>query len=134
LANFNALPENQRFAPQYIVHRVRRGESLWSIAKKYNISIHDLASVNKIRNRHKIRVGQKLTVPIRGASSRTLYAGAQGPSGHVKVVYTVKKGDTLGHIAEGYRTRASKIRRWNGLKYGEYIYPGQKLVVWVKEG
>ncbi len=134
LANFNALPENQRFAPQYIVHRVRRGESLWSIAKKYNISIHDLASVNKIRNRHKIRVGQKLTVPVRGTGSRTLYARAQEPAGHVKVVYTVKKGDTLGHIAQGYRTRASKIRRWNGLKYGEYIYPGQKLVVWVKEG
>jgi membrane-bound lytic murein transglycosylase D len=40
----------------------------------------------------------------------------------------------LGHIAEDYNTRAGKIRRWNNLNYGEYIFPGQKLVLWVKQG
>ena len=128
-ANFNALPEVQRFAPQYIVHKVRRGESLSTISKKYKVSIHDVAAVNKIRNRHKISIGQKLTIPIRGA-----YASHDGPPGHIKVVYTVRKGDTLGHIAEDYGTRAGKIRRWNNLAYGQYIYPGQKLVLWVKQG
>ena len=128
-ANFNALPEVQRFAPQYIVHKVRRGESLSTISKKYKVSIHDVAAVNKIRNRHKISIGQKLTIPIRGA-----YTSLDGPPGHIKVVYTVRKGDTLGHIAEDYGTRAVKIRRWNNLAYGQYIYPGQKLVLWVKQG
>lgn len=128
-ANFNALPEVQRFAPQYIVHKVRRGESLSTISKKYKVSIHDVAAVNKIRNRHKISIGQKLTIPIRGA-----YTSHDGPPGHIKVVYTVRKGDTLGHIAEDYGTRAVKIRRWNNLAYGQYIYPGQKLVLWVKQG
>jgi len=128
-ANFNALPMDQRFAPQYIVHKVRRGESLSTISKKYKVSIHDVAAVNKIRNRHKIKIGQKLTIPIRGA-----YASQDGPAGHIKVVYTVRKGDTLGHIAEDYGTRAGKIRRWNNLSYGQYIYPGQKLVLWVKQG
>ena len=128
-ANFNSLPEGQRFATQYVLHKVRRGESLWTISKKYKVSIHDLASVNKIRNRSKIRVGQKLTIPIRGA-----YATSDGPPGHIKVVYTVRKGDTLGHIAQDYGTRANKIRRWNNLKYGQYIFPGQQLVLWVKRG
>lgn len=128
-ANFNSLPEGQRFAAQYVLHKVRRGESLWTISKKYKVSIHDLASVNKVRNRSKIRVGQKLTIPIRGA-----YATNDGPPGHIKVVYTVRKGDTLGHIAQDYGTRANKIRRWNNLKYGQYIFPGQKLVLWVKRG
>ncbi len=128
-ANFNALPMDQRFAPQYIVHKVRRGESLSTISKKYKVSIHDVAAVNKIRNRHKIKIGQKLTIPIRGA-----YASHDGPTGHIKVVYTVRRGDTLGHIAEDYGTRAGKIRRWNNLSYGQYIYPGQKLVLWVKQG
>ena len=59
---WNAIPENERFAPQFVVHRVRYGESLWTISKKYGVSIHDLASVNKIRNRNKVRVGQKLKV------------------------------------------------------------------------
>lgn len=130
--NFNALPEDQRFAPQYIVHRVRRGESLGTISRAYGVSIHDLASVNNLRNRHRIQVGQRLTIPIRGQQTLASTASNGGPPGSVKVVYTVKKGDTLGHIAENYGTRASYIRRWNGLRYGQYIYPGQKLVLWVK--
>jgi len=128
-ASFNALPEDQRFAPQYIVHKVRRGESLWTISKKYKVSIHNLAAVNKIRNRHRIKIGDKLTIPVRG-----IYPTNDGPPGHIKVVYTVRKGDTLGHIAENYGTRASKIRRWNNISYGQYIFPGQKLVLWVKQG
>lgn len=130
IENFIALPENQRFAPQYVTHRVQNGESLWTIAKKYNVSIHDLASVNKILNRHRIKIGQKLTIPVKGGE----YPASDGPSGHFKVVYSVKKGDTLGHIAENYKTRAMHIRKWNNLSYGQYIYPGQKLILWVRGG
>ena len=132
LAAWNAIPEEERFAPQFVVHRVRYGESLWTISKKYSVSIHDLAAVNKIRNRNKVRVGQKLNVPLKGG--RTWGNGENGgPPGHSKRVYRVKRGDTLWEIAEDHGTRASKIRRWNNLKYGSHlIHPGQKLVIWVK--
>ena len=133
-AQYNALPENQRFAPQYTVHQVRKNESLWTISRKYGVSIHDLAAVNKIRNRHKIKIGKKLTIPIRGSKTALASRQSTGPSGHMKKVYTVKRGDTLGHIAENYNTRARNIRRWNGLDYGDFIYPGQKLVLWIKQG
>ena len=132
---WNSIPESERFAPQFLVHRVKYGESLWTISRKFGVSIHDIASVNKIRNRHKIRVGTKLKVPVKGGNRIWGDGGTGGPSGHYKVVYKVKKGDTLGQIGEDYGTRASKIRRWNGLKYGtQLIYPGQKLIIWVKEG
>ena len=132
LVAWNAIPEEERFAPQFVVHRVRYGESLWTISKKYSVSIHDLAAVNKIRNRNKVRVGQKLNVPLKGG--RTWGNGENGgPSGHSKRVYRVKRGDTLGQIAEDHGTRTSKIRRWNNMKYGSHlIHPGQKLVIWVK--
>ena len=48
LARWNSIPESERFAPQFIVHRVRNGESLWTISKKYGASIHDIAAVNKL--------------------------------------------------------------------------------------
>ena len=136
LARWNSIPESERFAPQFIVHRVRYGESLWTISKKYGASIHDIAAVNKIRNRHKIKVGNKLKVPLKGGVLRTWGTKDNGgPAGHYKVTYKVKRGDTLGQIAEDYKSKASKIRRWNGLKYGSsLIYPGQKLKIWVKEG
>ncbi|RZP30125.1 LysM peptidoglycan-binding domain-containing protein, partial [bacterium] len=132
-SNFNSLPSDQRFAPQYVAHKVKRGESLWTISKKYRVSIHDLAAVNKIRNRHRLSIGQKLTIPVRRSSGGTLLVSNSGPSGHKKIKYKVKRGDTLGHIAEDYNTLARKIRRWNKLEYGQPIFPGQKLTIWVKE-
>jgi membrane-bound lytic murein transglycosylase D len=132
--NYAALPESKRFAPQYITHRVRSGENLGSISRKYRVSIHDIAAVNKIKNRHKIRVGQVLTIPVRGAA-KVSYSSVNSPkpSGTTKKIYTVKKGDTLGQIADNYRVQARQIRSWNRIKYGEYIYPGQKILLWLKK-
>jgi membrane-bound lytic murein transglycosylase D len=130
--NYNALPENERFAPQFIAHKVKNGESLWTIAKKYRVSVHDVAAVNKIRNRSMIRIGQKLTIPVPGMNLASVPKSAM--PGYNKVTYKVRRGDTLGHIAEDYNTRASTIRKWNGLKYGQHIYPGQKLTLWIKQG
>ena len=103
LTAWNAIPEEERFAPQFVVHRVRFGESLWTISKKYNVSIHDLAAVNKIRNRNKVRVGQKLNVPLKGGNS-WVNANKGGPRGYSKRIYKVKRGDTLGQIAENFGT------------------------------
>ena len=133
LKNYAALPESERFAPKYVVHKVRYGETLWDISKRYKVSIHQLAAVNKIRNRHKIRIGQKLTIPVAGQKPAPTYTQS-GPPGSDRLVYVVRKGDTLGQIAEDNNTRASRIRRWNGLRYGQYIYPGQKLTLWMPKG
>ena len=132
LKNYNALPENERFAPQSITHKVSNGESLWTIARKYRVSQHDIAAVNKIRNRSMIRIGQKLTIPVPGVNLGSMSNSAM--PGYNKLTYKIRKGDTLGHIAEDYGTKASIIRKWNSLKYGQHIYPGQKLILWIKQG
>ena len=111
IKNYNALPESERFAPQFVSHKVRNGESLWTIARKYRISIHDLVAVNKIRNRSMIRIGQKLTIPVPGMNIASIPRTQM--QGYNKVTYKVRRGDTLGHIAEDYGTRASNIRKWN---------------------
>ena len=99
---------------------------------KYRVSQSDLMAVNKIRNRNMLRIGQKLTIPVPGMNIPRS-TRVQLSSSHNKVIYKVRRGDTLGHIAEDYRTRASKIRQWNGMKYGQHIFPGQKLTLWVKK-
>ena len=97
LKNYNSLPENERFAPQFITHKVRNGESLWYIARKYRVSQSDISAVNKLRNRNVLRIGQKLTIPVPGMkipqSTRVRMS-----STHSKIVYKVRRGDTLGHI------------------------------------
>jgi membrane-bound lytic murein transglycosylase D len=52
------------------------------------------------------------------------------PKGKEKIVYHVKHGDTMGHIAEWYGVRASDIRNWNDIAYGRYIHAGQALTIW----
>lgn len=121
----------------YQVHYVRRGETLSTIARRYGVSMTKLQQANKIRNRNRLSVGQKLIIPApkRYTASSTSSKTSTAPSSskYDKQVYTVKKGDTLGHIAENYRTSAKMIRYWNGLRYGQHIYPGQKLKIYTKK-
>ncbi|MFQ6675405.1 MAG: LysM peptidoglycan-binding domain-containing protein [Fidelibacterota bacterium] len=126
---FSALPDDQRFAPQYLVHRVRKGETLSLIAQKYRVSIHNIASINKIRNYHRLQIGQKLTIPVPSLTRSGSLAASSRSGDQRTTVHVVKKGDTLGHIAVRYGTSARTLRQWNGLRYGEYIYPGQKLLI-----
>jgi membrane-bound lytic murein transglycosylase D len=55
------------------------------------------------------------------------------PAGKQRLAYTVKRGDTIGHIAEWYGVRASDVRNWNDIEYGQFIKPGDEMVIWVSE-
>jgi membrane-bound lytic murein transglycosylase D len=55
------------------------------------------------------------------------------PTGTHKVVHVVRKGDTLGQIADRYNTSTERLRSWNNLTRRRHIYPGQKLKVYVPE-
>lgn len=153
--NLDNIPPEERIT--WRRHKVKRGETLSQIASRYGTSVRALKDLNKIRNSHMIREGYSLLVPMKGgtyaevasasssprykSSTRTInkqslnnYAKkAAPPAGYKRVVYTVKDNDTLGEIAESYRTSARKIRAWNDLSYRRYIYPGQKLAIYVPE-
>ena len=121
---FNAIPDNEKFAVQKVEHRVQKGENLSSIAAKYRVLKADLQTINNITNANNIRIGQILKIPVKGG----IYANYPE-----KIIYKVKTGDQLGFIAEKYNTRASEIRKWNGMKANDSsIYPGQKLTLFVK--
>ena len=113
---FNAIPDDEKFA-------VQKGENLISIASKYRVLVADLQTINNISNINKLSIGQRLKIPVKGG----LYSNYPE-----KKIYTVKKGDTLGHIAEDYNTRASEIRKWNNMGNSSDIYPGNKLILFVK--
>jgi membrane-bound lytic murein transglycosylase D len=122
----------------YQVHYVRRGETLSVIARKYNISLTKLVQANRIKNRNRLSVGQKLVIPApknyASSTTKSTPSATTPPSSeYVKRSYTVKKGDTLGQIAEEFNTSAKRIRHWNSLSYGQHIYPGQKLTIYTKK-
>jgi len=150
--NIAKIPPEDRVT--WTRHKVKRGETLSVIARKYGVSVSSMKSLNNIRNAHRIREGQMLIVPLQGhhaevASSKPQYKTpsrkidrkaleryaqrSAPPKGYKRVVYTVRANDTLGEIAEDYKTSARRIRAWNDLSYRRFIYPGQKLVIYVPE-
>ncbi len=132
-------------APTHVVYKVKSGDTISQIAMKYGMRAQDIMKANKLTS-SRINIGQRLILPQGGASylsGGSIYKEPKSHStkgrpdlsaSHRKIVYTVKAGDTLGDIAEIYDTRASRIRVWNGLQYGEYIHPKQKLTIWVPKG
>jgi membrane-bound lytic murein transglycosylase D len=101
------------------VHRVRRGESLWSIAQEYSMDVAELRRVNNLRRTSVIYPGQKLLV------------SAPIVSPNEPIVHMVARGETLWDIASRYRTTVRSIREWNGLDSDEKIIrPGDRLTVY----
>ncbi|MBD3320411.1 MAG: LysM peptidoglycan-binding domain-containing protein [Chitinivibrionales bacterium] len=117
LAKLSDIPIYVPPVPPYIVHRVRRGESLSTIAEKYRSSVRAIISMNGLKNRHFIRIGQRLKVP----SSRKAYSRVRPPIRTTKLKgnlteYVVRKGDSLWEIAKRFNTRTKTIISLNNLK------------------
>ena len=112
-------------------HRVRRGETLYSISKRYGVSIPRIARANNLRNLHRVYIGQRLDIPVPTSVVAARQSGGFARSGARKLLYTVRPRDTLGEIAENHDVGLSNLRQWNGLRPGSSrIRVGQKLVVW----
>ena len=110
-------------------HRVKYGETLSHIAKKYNSRIKDIVSLNKIKNPNKIKPKTYLQIPVSGYQD---YLKEMNRSNKTEKVYhTVKTGDSLSEIAEMYKTSIKNIKRWNGLR-NDIIRIGQKLEIFTK--
>ncbi len=111
-----------------IYYTVKSGDTIGKIALKFKTQITKIKKWNKLKS-NKIIVGQKLKI---GETSIAKTKKRKSRKGNRNVkIHIVKKGETLGHIAEKYHTRASSIRKWNGLK-GNRIIVGQKLKIYTK--
>ncbi len=128
---FTSLPVSERFSRQTrdSFHTVRRGETLSRIAQKYQVSIRDLENLNNLHNRNKIRVGQKLRLPVEHASkSKQRGKQARTPtSPPISGIYTVSKGETLASIALRFGLDEEEIAWANGIQNRNRIYAGQQL-------
>ena len=121
-----------------IVYKVKSGDYLGRIASKYRCSVAQIKKWNGLKNNN-LRIGQRLVI-YRGGSSSKAAAPAStassatnetskkssAPSG--SATYTVKKGDTLGKIAQNHGCSVTQLKQWNNLSSNN-IQVGQKLKV-----
>ena len=125
---------------KWIAHKVRTGEALSTIARRYGTTPTAIRALkeNNIRNVNRIKAGQTIFVPVppeKYKKTATEYHIQQSPPpDREKVIYKVHKGDNLSTIAERYGTSVSALKRWNNLYRNRFIFPGQKLTIWTKKG
>jgi len=114
-------------------YKVKKGDSLSVIAWKYKTSVAAIKSASGIKS-NTIRVNQVLTIPNKNSARSTVAmkkSSTKKSSGNLTAtgnVYTVRKGDSLGVIAQKHGVKVSAIKKANGLK-SDNIIAGSKLVI-----
>ena len=134
LSASNRLAYTQNQAPaanrQQISHTVRSGESFWILARRYGVSMNDLARWNARGVNEPIRVGETLVIWQEGAAVEAPLQIASR-SEIRPVGYTVRNGDSLALIAARHNVAVRDIREWNEQLNGDIIHPGQRLRIYV---
>ncbi len=146
LSKYDSLPKSEK--RNWVRHRIRSGEALSTIARRYGVSVSEVKKFNKLRS-NLIRAGRTLMIPVpvekpgkkkvasavsqvkkRRKKSRPKPKVVQNVPGREKQIYTVKKGDSLWEVARKFNVSVKQVRAWNGLGYSRLIKPGQKLNIW----
>src|SRR5699024_10940965 len=110
-------------------HTVKNGDTLWSIAQKYNTTVTNLKSVNNLSS-DVIFPNQKLETKTSNSSksSSSSSSTSTATTSSSGATYTVKAGDTLSGIAAKHNVSISDLMKWNGLDT-TLIYPGNVFVI-----
>ena len=111
------------------VHKVDIGQTLYSVARQYNVSVKELAEWNNITTNEHIKVGQTLILkksndsPTNTVVEKKSIKPATSTTSHV-----VKKGETLYSISKSYKVTINQIQEWNNMS-DQNAKLGQKLII-----
>jgi len=134
-------------------HTVRKGETLLTISRKLGVNRQDLADANYMSVKSRVTPGQQLVIPraptlllatrtdnpaplvetrktdpVLTASARLQNTRPTAPAAQAKLVYRVKRGDTLASIARGFQVTTTALKKWNGLRTNT-VRTGQRLTI-----
>ena len=138
-----SIPSSERpvQAKQYqtgekITYRVGRGDSLFSIARRFGTDVDSLSAWNGISKSKTLYPGDKLVVYSGMKGNLNIHPQESEPKerssddSNSKIIYTVRKGDTLYRIATLYNITIDKLCSWNNLSRYTKIYPGNKVTIY----
>jgi membrane-bound lytic murein transglycosylase D len=136
-ANLASLPEDARI--KWRRHRVKRGDTLGAIGRRYGVSVWAIKKANNIRGTL-IHVGQNVMIPVSSRPlsrnianiTRPLPRSSVGPRGRAKIIHRVRRGETLWSIARKYRVYVRQLARWNRMRTRDTLHVGRRLKVWIR--
>ena len=128
LAKIDTIPTSKLPQRAYVYHRVRTGQTLSTIARRYRTSVRAIMRANNMRRSNFIRAGKRLKIPQRGYTLAKKSAPAKRAAVPSTGKHYVRKGDSLWIIAKLYGTTVKKIKKINALS-SNHLYIGQRLKI-----
>ena len=134
-----ALPKDQRIS--WIRYKIKRGDSLSTIANKHHTTPAALRKINNLKN-NRIVANKVLFIPVasRGADHYVLSAAQRlqnkqnrvASSGKVKSIHVTRSGDSFWTISRKFKVGMRQLASWNGMAPTDPLPIGKKLVIWSK--
>jgi membrane-bound lytic murein transglycosylase D len=118
--------------PTRIIHIVRRGETVSSIAQRYRTSVAALLQANRLRQ-PKITLGQKVIVPVKDQKGVKSVLPKAVPAKTSFATYIIRRGDTIGVIATRFKILVAELKTVNAMRSNR-ITIGQKIKIPQKSG
>ncbi len=123
----------KKSASAKVSYKVKPGDTLWDLSRKYKVGIRRLAKWNGMAPGDTLKPGKQLVIwtknPIQ-AKTKTR-ARLSRKTLVRKIGYRVRAGDSLAKIAGKFNVSISKIANWNNLNRKKYLQPGQRLTLFV---
>ncbi len=113
--------------PEYQEYSIKKGETLWSVGKKFKINIDELIKINNIHDITKVQTGLTIKIPINKEENKSI----ENDYKDFKVHY-LKKGETIWRISKKYRVPVQKICEINNINDITKISLGSKIIIPVK--
>jgi membrane-bound lytic murein transglycosylase D len=107
---------------------VRKGDNLWNISNRFNISLQTLLAANDLSQGDVLHIGKQLQIPVPDEKSAPPAEPATTDRKHVEF-YTIKPGDTLWAIARRFEVSVADLRSWNSLDADHLLQPGQSVKI-----
>jgi len=104
IANQNSKQAESSKGRTYSIHVAKSGESLYSLAEKYNTTIDDIKEANDITT-NSLQIGQKLKIP----------EGSKSKQNSEQFTHTITSGESLYSLAKKYNCSMDELREWNHL-------------------
>lgn len=116
------------------VHLVQKGETLYSIGRKYQITLSELRAANNLSEKDVLKAGEKLNIPSPDIENAAVLNSSAGNGSHgypsaSLETYTAKKGDTFYGIARKHNIKVAELFAINDLGEKDVLKAGQKLKV-----
>lgn len=127
LASYESYPSPKE--SNWSKHKVRRKESLASIANRYGVSQYSILEANNLSKGTKLKAGTELIIPVANSGGGSGSGGSRSKRAYKSKdgVYTVRSGDTMWDIAKAFGVTTDDLRRVNYLGNNSRLHIGQQI-------